>query len=100
MEKPTFPIVACVLLEDLSYARRKGDILYMDVASYEVDYKPYVCHIDASELQTLCNQGTYEFVLTKGGERKYVIQPELKKIAQWIFGIPDERLDEFDYELV
>lgn len=37
MEKPIFPIVACVLLEDLSYARRKGDILYMDVASYEVD---------------------------------------------------------------
>ena len=30
----------------------------------------------------------------------YVIQPELKKIAQWIFGIPAERLDEFDYELV
>lgn len=98
MEKPTFPVVACVLLEDLSYARRKGDILYMDVASYEVDYKPYVRHIDASELQTLCNQGTYEFVLTKGGERKYVIQPELKKIAQWIFGIPCERLDEFDYQ--
>ena len=100
MEKPIIPIIACVLQEDLSYARRKGDILYMDVASYEVDYKPYVRHIDASELQTLCNHGTYEFVLTKGGERKYVIQPELKKIAQWIFGIPAERLDEFDYELV
>lgn len=100
MEKPTFPIVACELLEDLSYARRKGDILYMDVASYEVDYKPYVRHIDASELQTLLEQGAYEFVLTKGGERRYVIQPELKDIAHWIFAIPRERLDEFDYELV
>ena len=98
MEKPTFPVVACVLLEDLSYARRKGDILYMDVATYEVDYKAYVRHIDASELQTLCNQGAYEFVLAKGGERKYVIQPELKRIAQLIFDIPAERLDEFDYE--
>lgn len=98
MEKPTFPVVACVLQEDLSYSRRKGDILYMDVATYEVDYKPYVRHIDASELQTLCNQGAYEFVLTKGGERRYVIQPELKRIAQLIFDIPAERLNEFDYE--
>lgn len=99
MEKPTFPVVACVLLEDLSYARRKGDILYMDVASYEVDYKPYVRHIDASELQTLLEQGAYEFVLTKGNERKYVIQPTLQRVAMWIFDIPRERLDEFDYEL-
>ena len=99
MEKPTFPVVACVLLEDLSYARRKGDILYMDVATYEVDYKAYVRHIDASELQTLRDQGAYEFVLTKGGERRYVIQPELKRIAQLIFQIPNERLDEFNYEL-
>lgn len=99
MEKPTFPVVACVLLEDLPYARRKGDILYMDVASYEVDYKPYVRHIDASELQTLLEQGAYEFVLTKGGERKYVIQPTLQLIAKWIFGIPAKRLDEFNYEL-
>lgn len=98
MEKPIIPIIACVLQEDLSYARRKGDILYMDVASYEVDYKPYVRHIDASELQTLLEQGAYEFVLTKGNERKYVIQPELKDIARWIFSIPCERLDEFDYQ--
>jgi len=44
-------------------------------------------------------QGAYEFVLTKGNERKYVIQPELKDIARWIFSIPCERLDEFNYEL-
>lgn len=99
MEKPTFPIVACVLLEDLSYARRKGDILYMDVADYRLNYRDYARQLDVSELQTLCNQGAYEFVLTKGGERKYVIQPTLQLIAKWIFGIPDERLDEFDYEL-
>lgn len=98
MEKPTFPVVACVLQEDLSYARRKGDILYMDVATYEVDYKAYVRHINSSELQALREQGAYEFVLRRGGERKYVIQPELKRIAQWIFEIPNERLDEFDYE--
>lgn len=83
----------------MSYSRRKGDILYMDVETYEVDYKPYVRHIDASELQTLRDQGAYEFVLTRGGERRYVIQPELKRIAQVIFQIPNERLDEFDYEL-
>lgn len=98
MEKPTFPVVACVLQEDLSYSRRKGDILYMDVATYEVDYKPYVRRIDAAELQTLCNQGAYEFVPTRGDEQKYVIQPELKRIAQVIFQIPNEQLDEFDYE--
>lgn len=99
MEKPTFPIAACELLEDLSYARRKGDILYMDVATYEVDYKPYVRHIDASELQTLREQGAYEFVVMNNGERKYVIQPTLQYIAQWIFEIPADRLDEFNYEL-
>lgn len=99
MEKPTFPVVACVLLEDLSYARRKGDILYMDVATYEVDYKPYVRHIDASELQTLCDQGAYEFVVMNNGERKYVIQPTLQYIAKWLFEIPADRLDEFNYEL-
>lgn len=99
MEKPIFLIVACVLQEDLSYARRKGDILYMDVATYEIDYKAYARQIDASELQTLCNQGAYEFVLTKGCERRYVIQPTLQYIAQWIFEIPAERLGEFDYEL-
>ena len=99
MEKPTFLIVACVLQEDLSYARRKGDILYMDVATYEIDYKAYARQIDASELQTLCNQGAYEFVLTKDGERRYVIQPTLQHAAQWIFNIPRERLSEFDYEL-
>ena len=99
MEKPTFPIAACELLEDLSYARRKGDILYMDVATYEVDYKPYVRHIDASELQTLREQGAYEFVVMNNGERNYVIQPTLQYIAQWIFEIPADRLDEFNYEL-
>lgn len=99
MEKPTFPIAACELLEDLSYARRKGDILYMDVATYEVDYKAYVRHIDASELQTLREQGAYEFVVMNNGERKYVIQPTLQYIAQWIFEIPADRLDEFNYEL-
>ena len=99
MEKPTFLIVACVLQEDLSYARRKGDILYMDVATYQLNYRDFARQIDASELQTLCNQGAYEFVLTKGDERKYVIQPTLQRIAQWIFDIPSERLDEFDYTL-
>lgn len=67
MEKPTVLIVACVLQEDLSYARRKGDILYMDVATYEVDYKAYARQIDASELQTLCNQGAYQLPPTKVG---------------------------------
>ena len=100
MEKPTFPVVACVLQEDLSYARRKGDILYMDVATYQLNYRDFARKIDAEELQTLCNQGAYEFVLTKGGERKYIIQPTLQRLAMWIFEIPSERVDEFDYELV
>lgn len=100
MEKPIFPIVACVLQEDLSYARRKGDILYMDVSTYEVKYRDFARHIDAEELQTLCNQGAYEFVVMNNGERKYVIQPTLQLIAKWIFDIPAEQLDEFDYELV
>ena len=100
MEKPIFPVVACVLLEDLSYARRKGDILYMDVAEYQLKYRNYARQLDAEELQTLCNQGAYEFVLTRGGERRYVIQPTLQRVAQWIFEIPADRLDEFNYELV
>jgi len=100
MEKPIIPIIACVLQEDLSYARRKGDILYMDVAEYQLKYRDLARQLDASELQTLCNQGAYEFVLTKGGERKYVIQPTLQRVAMWIFDIPRERLDEFNYELV
>lgn len=100
MEKPIFPVVACVLQEDLSYKRRKGDIIYMDVATYRLKYYEYARHIDATELQTLCNQGAYEFVLTRGGERRYVIQPTLQRVAKWIFEIPAERLDEFDYELV
>lgn len=100
MEKPIIPIIACVLLEDLSYARRKGDILYMDVAEYQIKYRDLARQLDATELQALCNQGAYEFVLTKGGERKYVIQPTLQYIARWIFDVPVDRLDEFNYELV
>lgn len=100
MEKPIIPIVACVLQEDLSYARRKGDILYMDVANYQINYRDFARQIDAEELQTLCNQGAYEFVLTKGGERRYIIQPTLQRVAMWIFEIPSERVDEFDYQLV
>lgn len=100
MEKPIIPIIACVLQEDLSYARRKGDIMYMDVATYQLNYRDLARHIDAEELQSLCDQGAYEFVLTRGGERRYVIQPTLQRVAMWIFDIPRERVDEFDYELV
>ncbi len=90
MEKPTFPIVACVL---------KDDIIYMDVAEYRLKYRDLARHIDATELQSLCDQGAHEFVLTRGGERRYVIQPTLQRVAMWIFDIPRERLDEFNYEL-
>lgn len=89
-----------VLQEDLSYARRNGDILYMDVATYQLNYRNFARQLNAEELQTLCNQGAYEFVVMNNGERKYVIQPTLQLIAKWIFEIPAERLDEFDYELV
>lgn len=71
----------------------------MNVADYRLNYRNYARQLNASELQTLCNQGAYEFVLTKGGERKYVIQPTLQHAARWIFDIPVDRLGEFDYEL-
>lgn len=99
MEKPILPIVACVLQEDLSYALRNGDVLYMDVVTYKTGYESVAQQLTESELQALRGRGLYEFVISGNRERKYIINPELQEIARYLFNIPSERLHEFDYQL-
>lgn len=105
--KPKLQIVICKLQTTITPRHRRNDIIYTDVASYKTYFDEYSKLIQSEkELFTHKNDSTFEYILTKPYPQPDIFKqlPNnltsenfIQKIAQEIWNIPDNQIDEFEY---
>lgn len=105
--KPTLQVVICQLHTTINYKNRKGDIVYTDYASYKTYFEQYASLIQSiDELFNSKYETTHEYIMTKPFPQPDVhkklptnltSENIIQKIAQEIWNIPEEKVNDFKY---
>lgn len=111
--KPQLPIVICQLHTDINRETRKNDIIYTDVMSYKTYFENYsnlIQNIDElfNAKYDAKSNSVYEYIMLRPVSEKVIIKtiPNnltseniIQKIAQKIWNIPDNQIDDFEYAI-
>lgn len=105
--KPKLPVVICQLHTTINDKNRKGDIVYTDYASYKTYFEKYSNLISSiDELFNTKYETTYEYIMIKPFPQPDVhkkfptnltSENLIQKIAQEIWNIPKEKINDFEY---
>ena len=107
MQKIILQLVICQLHTTIDQTHRKDDIIYTDIASYKTYFKEYSKLIQSiDDLFNTKYESSCEYIMIKPFPNPDVIKqlPNnltsenfVQKIAQEIWNIPDERINDFGY---
>lgn len=109
--KPQLPIVICQLHTDINRETRKNDIIYTDVMSYKTYFENYsnlIQNIDDlfNAKYDAKSNSAYEYIMLRPVSETVIVKtiPNdltseniIQKIAQQIWNIPDNQIDDFEY---
>lgn len=109
--KPQLPIVICQLHTDINRETRKNDIIYTDVMSYKTYFENYsnlIQNIDElfNAKYDAKSNSAYEYIMLRPVSETVIVKtiPNnltseniIQKIAQKIWNIPNNQIDDFEY---
>lgn len=107
--KPELQLVICQLHTTINKENRKNDIIYTDIASYKTYFKKYSNLIQTiDDLFNSKYDSTCEYimitpfpdpVINRKLPNNLTSKNIIQKIAQEIWNIPDDRINDFEYTL-
>jgi hypothetical protein len=107
--KPKLQLVICQLHTNINDENRKNDIIYTDIASYKTYFEKYSNLIQTiDDLFNSKYDSSCEYIMITPFSEPNVIKklPNnltsenfIQKLAQKIWNIPDNRINDFEYSI-